>query len=250
MPAQGKYIYGIIEDRRPRRFGFPGVGGAPVYTVDYRELAAIVSDIDDNEIDPTRRNVHAHTVVQDELLRDCTLLPTGFGMVASNEDEVRKLLEKNYEGLVDELRRLAGTIEVELKVFWDQEAMVKELQGGSEELTRLKARISAASSPAEAQSLLIKAGMEVERIALSWKTKYAERVYDILKRASLDARLNKLAGVKNILNASFLIEKGKESEFQKEVHKLDSGYKGKVNFKYVGPLPPYSFVNAKLEPAK
>jgi hypothetical protein len=207
----------------------------------------MVSDTGLEEIDPTRKNVHAHTVIQDELLKSYTLLPMGFGMIANSKDDVLMLLEKNYQGLINELKRLAGKVEVELKVFWDQEAMVKEIQGGHEELTRLKAKINAAPSPIEAQRLLVEAGKLVERIALDWKAKYADRVYSILKGLSIDARLNNPLGVKNILNASFLIEKTKEADFQKEVYKLDSQYQGKVNFKYMGPLAPYNFISVKLE---
>ncbi len=248
MPLERKYIYGIIQESEPRRFGFSGVGDAEVYTIKHQEVAAVVSDTGLEEIDPTRKNVRAHTVVQDELLKNYTLLPMGFGMIAASKGDVFKLLEKNYQGLLNELERLDGKVEVELKVFWDQEAMIKELQSGSEELTRLRAKIKNAPSPVEAQRLLIEAGQVVERIALDWKAKYADRVYSILKGLSLDARLNNLLGVKNLLNASFLIEKAKESDFQKEVYKLDSQYQGKVNFKYVGPLAPYNFVNLKLEP--
>jgi len=230
------------------RFRFSGVGDAEVYTVNHQKLAAVVSDTAFEEIDPTRKNVRAHTVVQDELLKNCTILPMGFGMIANSKDDVLKLLEKNYQGLMDDLNRLGGKVEVELKVFWDQEAMIKELQGGSEELSRRKAKINDASSPIEAQRLLVEAGKLVERIALDWKTKYADRVYTSLKRLSIDARLNNPLGVKNILNASFLVESARESDFQKEVFKLDSQYQDKVNFKYVGPLAPYNFVNVKLEP--
>jgi hypothetical protein len=245
---QGKYIYGIIEEPQSRRYSFPGIEDAEVYTLNYQELAAIVSDTELQEIDPTRRNVHAHTVAQDELLRDYTLLPMGFGMIASSEDGVRKLLEKNYQGLVREISRLAGKIEAELKVFWDQEAMTKQLQGESQELTKLQARIKAASSPVEARNLLLLAGMQVERVAFTWRDKYAQRVYDVLRRLSSDARLNNPLGIKNILNASFLIDRHQEGVFKEEVYRLDSEYQGKVNFKYVGPLPPYNFINLKLEP--
>ena len=248
MSLERKYIYGIIQEPEPRRFSFLGVGDAEVYTINYRELAAVVSDTALEEIDPTRKDVRAHTVVQDELLKNCSLLPMGFGMIADSKDDVLKLLEKNYQGLTRELVRLAGKVEVELKVYWDQEAMIKELQGGSEELTRLKAKINGASSPIEAQRLLIEAGKLVERIALDWKARYADRVYTVLKRLSIDAKLNSPLGVKNVLNASFLIERARESDFQKEVFKLDSQYQGKVNFKYVGPLAPYNFVNVNLEP--
>jgi len=247
MSLERKYIYGIIEEPDPMRFSFSGVGDAEVYTINHRELAAVVSDTALEEIDPTRKDVRAHTVVQDELLKNCSLLPMGFGMIADSKDDVLKLLEKNYQGFSRELVRLAGKVEVELKVYWDQEAMIKELQGGSEELTRLKAKINGAASPIETQRLLVEVGKLVERIALDWKARYADRVYTVLKGLSIDARLNNPLGVKNVLNASFLIGRARESDFQKEVFKLDSQYQGKVNFKYVGPLAPYNFVNVNLE---
>jgi len=230
------------------KFSFLGVGDTEVYTINHRELAAVVSDTVLEEIDPTRKDVRAHTVVQDELLKNCSLLPMGFGMITDSKDDVLKLLEKNYQELSRELVRLAGKVEVELKVYWDQEAMIKELQGGSEDLTRLKAKINGAASPIEAQRLLVEAGKLVERITLDWKARYADRVYNDLKGLSIDARLNNPLGVKNVLNASFLIGRARESDFQKEVFKLDSQYQGKVNFKYVGPLAPYNFVNVNLEP--
>jgi len=250
MAPGSRYIYGIVAEPQLRRFGFPGVGDAEVYTINHDGIAAIVSDTQLQEIDPTRKNVHTHTVVQDELLKEYTLLPMGFGMIAASEDGVRRLLEKNYEGLVGELNRLAGKIEVELKVFWDQEAIIKELQGESQELTKIKAKINATSSPIEAQNLLVKAGELVERIAMEWKARYAEQVCAILGQLALDTQLNNPVGIKNLLNASFLIDRSRESQFKEEVYRLDSELQGKIDFKYVGPLPPYNFVNLKLESVK
>jgi hypothetical protein len=250
MPPQAKYIYGIIGEFQPRTFDFCGVENAVVYTIIHQELAVVVSDTEPKEIDPTRKNVLAHTVVQDKLLKEFDILPMGFGIIAGSADEVRRLLEKNYQRFVSELKRLSGKIEAELKVFWDPEAMLKELQGKNHELARVKAKINGASSPAEAQRLLLEAGMQVERFAQIWKIKYAEQIYAVLSTLSFDARLNNPLGVKNILNASFLIEKSRESEFQQAVCRLDSEYQGKINFKYVGPLPPYNFISLKLEPVK
>jgi hypothetical protein len=250
MSGQGKYIYGIVEEPEIRRFGFTGVGEANVYTINHQRMAAIVSDIEFSEIDPTRKNVHAHTVVQDELLKEYTLLPMGFGMVAASEDEVRGLLEKNYQGLINELNRLADMIEVELKLYWDQETVIKELQGENQELSRLKAKVNAASSPIEVRNLLVEAGKLVESIVHDWKTRYAEMVYAVLKELSNQAKMNNPVGLKNLLNASFLIDKSRESEFKEQVYMLDSKFQGKVNFKYVGPMPPYNFVDLRLEPVK
>ena len=90
----------------------------------------------------------------------------------------------------------------------------------------------------------------MECIVRNWKTKYAELVYAILKDLSYEAKVNKSMGIQNLLNASFLIEKSREGEFKEQVYKLDSEFQGKVNFKYVGPLPPYDFVDLRLEPVK
>ena len=249
MSPQREYIYGIVEEPQLRRFSFPGVGEADVYTINHQRIAAIVSDIEFSEVDPTRKNVQAHTVVQDELLKEYTLLPMGFGMVAS-EDEVRRLLEKNYEGLTNELNRLADMIEVELKLYWDQETIIKEIQGENQELSRLKTKINTSSSPAEIRNLMIEAGRLVENIVLDWKTRYAEMVYTVLQELSCEAKMNNPVGLKNLLNASFLIEKSRENHFKEQVYKLDAKFQGKVNFKYVGPMPPYNFVDLRLEPVK
>lgn len=250
MPGQSKYIYGIVEEPQPRRFSFTGVGKADVYTINYQRIAAIISDTGFSEIDPTRTNVQAHTVVQDELLKEYTLLPMGFGMVAASDDEVQGLLEKNYEGLTSELNRLANMLEIELKIYWDQETIIKEIQGENRELSRLKAKIKAASSPGEIRNLMIEAGRLVENIVLDWKTRYAEEVYAALQELSCEAKMNNPVGLKNLLNASFLVEKSREREFKEQVYKMDTEFQGKVNFKYVGPMPPYNFVDLRLEPVK
>jgi hypothetical protein len=250
MYSQGEYIYGIVEEPDFRRFSFSGVGEADVYTINHESIAAVVSEAELSEIDPTRKNVQSHTVVQEELLKEYCLLPMSFGMVAASEGEVRRLLENNYEGLLGELQRLAGKIEVELKVYWDQETVIKEIQGESQELSRLQEKVNAASSPVEVRNLLIEAGKLVESIVQDWRTRYAELVYAILQELSFEAKVNNPVGIKNLLNASFLIEKSRESAFKEQVYKLDARFQDRMNFKYVGPLPPYNFVNLKLEPVK
>jgi hypothetical protein len=97
---------------------------------------------------------------------------------------------------------------------------------------------------------MIEAGKLVDNIVLDWKTRYAEMVYTVLQELSYEAKMNNPVGLKNLLNASFLIEKSRESEFKGQVFKLDAKFQGKVNFKYVGPMPPYNFVDLRLEPVK
>ncbi len=239
-----KYLYGIIEEPQFKTFEFRGLEGAAVYTINSRDLAAVVSDIELSEIDPTRKNVLAHTMVQDGIIKKYTFIPMGFGIVATDESQVRNLLEKNYLGLVSELKKLSGKIEVEIKIFWDDKALMSENQ---QLINKVQSRVKAASSAVEAQRLLTEAGMQVEKIVLAWKAKYVDQIYSSLKKLAIDSRLNNCSGVKMLLNASFLIDRKIESEFVEQVRNLDAKYQGNFNFKYIGPLSPYNFVSIKLE---
>ncbi len=242
----GKYVYGIIEEAETRHFPLSGIGEAEVYTINHRGIAAVVSDTSMVCIDPARKHVLAHTVVQDRLLRDYTLLPAGFGLIAGSEDEVRFLLERNRLSLLGELRRLAGKVEFGLRCAWDREAVLGQLETANGELSRIKARLKAALSPRDSEPLLMEAGKLVERVAAAWRDRYAGDIFQRLKAFAADARSGAPAGVTSLLNASFLIERAGESRFLEEVYRLDDSFQGKINFKCVGPLPPYSFVNAEM----
>ena len=239
-----KYVYGIIEEQEIKNFDFFGIEGAPIYTINCRQLAGVVIDVEIPEIDPTRRNVLAHTLAQDNILKRYTLVPMGFGMVAANETAVFNLLEKNHVGLTAELRRLAGKIEAELKVFWDDNALTVE---NRQLIEKVQAKVKASSSAVETQRILSEAGMQVEKVVISWKGQYADRIYAALRKLAVDSRLNDCSGVKMLLNASFLIERQNELAFLEQIRNLDAEFQGNINCKYIGPLSPYNFVSLKLE---
>ena len=41
----GRYLYGIIETERRESFGNVGLGNSEVYTIQYEDIGAVVSDI-------------------------------------------------------------------------------------------------------------------------------------------------------------------------------------------------------------
>src|SRR5581483_7739025 len=67
VASRGKYVYCIIEATDPLKFGPIGIGAEPseVYTVHYRDLAAVVSDAPLEVLDSTRENVLAHERVNE-----------------------------------------------------------------------------------------------------------------------------------------------------------------------------------------
>ena len=48
------------------------------------------------------------------------------------------------------------------------------------------------------------------------------------------------------MNASFLVGKGREKEFDNVMEEISEAYKERMRFLYAGPLPPYNFVNVTI----
>lgn len=240
------YVYGIIEESCLKYFDVTGVKNKEVYTVYFQELAAAVSQIKEEEIDPTRKNLLAHTSVQEFLLQEYTFLPMSFGVIVSSIDRIKKLLEDNYLSFKRELERLSEKVEVEIKVHWNKEAVKKELES-NQQYIKLSNKIAEVSSALEKQNLLIETGKLVEEVVLGWQDKISYDIFYNLKSLSVTACMNKSKEITNILDASFLIEKNKENEFREKLFTLDTKYQNKIDIKYIGPLPPYNFLQVELK---
>ena len=50
-----------------------------------------------------------------------------------------------------------------------------------------------------------------------------------------------------LLNAAFLVDRSQEPAFDARVHGLAQAQAGRLIFQYVGPLPPYNFVDIELQ---
>jgi hypothetical protein len=50
------------------------------------------------------------------------------------------------------------------------------------------------------------------------------------------------------MNAAFLVDKGREKEFDNIMDDLSDEYAEKIRFMYAGPLPPYNFINITIYP--
>ncbi|HEX9492896.1 MAG TPA: GvpL/GvpF family gas vesicle protein, partial [Thermoanaerobaculia bacterium] len=145
---QGKYVYCIIKTDVPREFGSVGIGGRGdrVYTVHYKEFAAVVSNCPLIVFDPTRENALAHEHVNELVMKDFTVLPMSFGTVFRTENDIKEFLKGTYDALSDVLQKMDGKIEFGLKVNWDKDQVIKDIENENEEIRRLKEEISSNTS--------------------------------------------------------------------------------------------------------
>jgi hypothetical protein len=142
-PDGGKYVYCIIRSDRQREFGAIGIGGGQrVYTVAFHDLAAVVSDTPIVIYDPTRENVLAHEFVNETVMKEHTVIPMSFGTVFRSEDDVSELLRSTYQAFSDVLEKMQDKIEFGLKVLWDREKVIANIERENDEIRRLKDEIS------------------------------------------------------------------------------------------------------------
>src|SRR4029434_3101437 len=128
----------------PLRFGPIGIGAEPsdVYTVHFKNLAAVVSDAPLEVLDSTRENVLAHERVNETVMREHTVIPMSFGTVFKTSEDIVELLRSAYDAFREVLGKLRDKGEFGVKVLWEPEAVIRELEAQDDNLSRLRQEIS------------------------------------------------------------------------------------------------------------
>jgi hypothetical protein len=247
LPDDGKYVYCIIRSDRQLDFGAIGIGGGQrVATVAYRDLAAVVSNTPIVIYDPTRENVLAHEFVNETVMRDHTVIPMSFGTVFRSEEDVTELLRSTYQAFSDVLDKMRDKIEFGLKILWDRDRVVANLERENDEIRRLKDEISRHTS-SSTYFARMQLGRLIESALEEMSARYVADIHEALKPVAVASRSNKPIGDRMILNAAFLVDRAQEQKFDERVKETSRRYEELLTFKYSGPWPPYNFVNIKLK---
>jgi hypothetical protein len=244
--SRGKYVYCIIEATDVLRFGAIGLGTDPsdVYTVHYKHLAAVVSDAPREVLDSTRENVLAHERVNEIVMRDHTVIPMSFGTIFKTREDIVELLRSAAEAFADVLNKMQNKLEFGLKVLWDRDQAIREVEADDEDISRLKKEISGQKGPTYFARMQY--GRLVDSALQQRSERYVADILDELRDVSVASRINKPIGDKMIMNAAFLISRDQENAFDAKVKSIAGRFE-RLTFKYTGPWPPYNFVNIRLK---
>jgi hypothetical protein len=246
VASRGKYVYCIVEAADQLRFGPIGIGAEPseVYTVHYRNLAAVVSDAPLEVLDSTRENVLAHERVNETVMREHTVIPMSFGTIFKTREDIVELLRSAAEAFGDVLNKMQNKLEFGLKVLWDRDQAIRELENDDEDIGRLKLEISSQNGPTYFARMQY--GRLVDAALQARSERYVAEILNELRDVSVASRINKPIGEKVIMNAAFLISRDREAAFDARVKAVASRF-DRLTFKYTGPWPPYNFVNIRLK---
>jgi hypothetical protein len=237
-----RYVYCVIPSKSKQNFGAIGIKGEEVYTINYKGMAAVVSNATENRYEVLDEGITHQKVVEVVKSKFC-LVPMAFGQVSTDAD-VKTFLSKSYYRLKGILDKLDGKDELGLKVTWKMDAILREIVASNDRIRILNKQISSKPKDSTYQ-LRIELGKMVAAELERRGKQITSEIHKRLSPISVDSKENKPLSDEMILNAAFLVECAREDEFDAMVNTIEDEYGEKVNMKYVI-SPPYNFVNLRL----
>jgi len=248
---KGKYIYGIMDTAEEKGYPIKGIGnnGNMVQSLAYKDTTALVSDTSTQEFPISRENTLIHMKVIENFMEEHTVLPVKFGTVAIGnnslgpEERIKKeILEARYSEIKELLNWLKNKVELGLKAIWkNMDRIFQEIITENIEIQLLKQKISS-KGVNQSYNERIKLGTMVKNGLDKKRTAEGKRIIRALNGLYYDLRFNKTFGDKMLINSSFLVKKDNMENFDKKIKELASANKEKMQFSYIGPVPPYNFV--------
>jgi hypothetical protein len=234
------YWYAIVTAPKggtlvPGRWG-DGLHGRPLHAVYEEGLAAIVSDWEGMPVGRSAEGVDASLVLQHEhvieaIMAEVPLLPMRFGTVLAGDNPIRAVLAERYITFTGDLTRLAGCVEMGLRVLWSGPPAVPAVEP-----------VTAGLSPGAKYLRQRLAVDQQQRIARSHGQALAETLDRTLRPLVADARTSILQTERMLLSAAYLVPRGRVAEFVAGVEAL-RGQHAPLAFLCTGPWPPYNFVS-------
>ena len=230
-----------------------GIGerGDKARTVAFDGVGMVVSRsprISFGELPPeqTLRHLAAHQQVIEQAMKRSTVVPVKFGTYADDEADVLRILRDNHNALEGALQSFAGTIELDVVVTWPDLSPVLQEVAREAPVRELKAQ-TAALPPDQAFQSKLKLGELVKQRLDARRDDIAEEILPALRDLARDVSVNDRKDDSMILNVALLLDQSAEGTLDARVNQLDGRFDGALNFRCVGPLPPYSFGTAEVK---
>jgi Gas vesicle synthesis protein GvpL/GvpF len=226
------YVHGVLAAAEPL-----GETGA-ARRIAHRDLAALVTDVSSPKATEALRT---HWRVLEAAGATATVLPVRFGTAMADERAVVDgFLAPGYDGLAGALAELAGKVQLTVKGFYDEEALMRGVIEGSPAIARLQARVKAMPEAASYYERIRLGEMVAGEVGRA-RERDSARVLDRLAPLAVSVSQEGAGSVDTAVNVAFLVERARVDEFSEAVAALGKELRGRMRLRYVGPLPPYSF---------
>lgn len=249
-PATTLYVYAIGFAGQLRQLGeehqLAGLNDAPARTIEHGDLCAVVSENPHGYQDLKREHLLAHQRVLEGLIEIGDILPVSYGTVATgDEDVVQHFLEPNASDLLANLNDIQGRIELNLRVFWNQDRLFQEIADEFDDIRMLRDRIAGTPESASYYDQ-IRLG-ELTAQAIGYKSEQErDAILQELAPLAVELQLGELTSETMVVNVACLVDRDREPAFDEAIQRIARSQGERLQFRYVGPLPPASFVSVRM----
>lgn len=246
-----RYVYGIIHAQDVKDFDVEGLGtdGPRPQSFPLGDgLAMVTTPYSGGVLRPSRRNMLTHTRVLEHVMEAHDVLPMRFGTVLPAADEGEAILRANKAQFMDAFEKVAGCRELSLKISWIGDVAFQEVMAADDRLRAMRDDL-ALRDPKRSHYERIEFGKQVEAAVAEKRAKEAKELRMRLQHLCSDFADAPVNDDVMIANFSMLVTAEQEAQVDNAVNLLDDVHGERLTFRYVGPMPPFSFVELQLEPA-
>lgn len=236
-----RYVYAVGRALDPAGLaGLVGIDGAEVHRIAHRDLVAVVSAAPSDEaalrarlerLDELAAAAQTHHAVVAAVATQTVVVPFRLATIYRDEHRVRELLHHRYEEFKALLDRLAGTVEVGVKLYVEDRSPARATPStsGRAYLQQLSQRHRRRDEEWQ------HAAAAVERV----DTTLGAHALDHRRHRPQSAQLSGAAG-HNVLNAAYLVPTRRVTEFTELAQRLATD-EPTLRVEVTGPWAPYSF---------
>lgn len=225
------YVYGARRAEDPD-VGGPGVDAADVRTLRCGRVGALFTEL--AEAPAARRAaVQAHGDVLARALESGPVLPYQFGHLVPDEGQLESHLRADGQALRRTLDRLAGRVQLLLRIRQDQQELIRKVLETDPRLRRLRERTRSADIAGR-----IEFGEQVAEAVESLRAEEAVRLVEHVPGRAAPPIIERLDD--EWLRVGLLVEAGEAARCREELERIGGSWQIQVS----GPLPPYQFVSA------
>ncbi len=240
------YVYAVIAGARGQTYGNFGIDGSNVYCIPAGRVAAVVSHVGAGRVRPERSHLAAHQEVLKKLMAETTPLPMSFGIIADGPEAVRKMLLRNQQALLEQLHRVAGKVEMGLRVTWDVPNIFEYFVNTHPELRRARDRLL--GGPREpTQDDKIEVGRMFDRLLNEDREAHVDRVEEILSRYGTEIKPLKCRNERDVMSLACLVAREATPRFEAGIFEVAKHFDNNFALDYNGPWAPHNFVEVDLE---
>jgi hypothetical protein len=274
MSKTGKYVYGVINSSTKEFFELDEIASFEdiyplgntteaadsgrisnqAYTISFQDIAAVVKDseiVDYSHMpkDTLGRLLVSHQQLIEKVMTRHSIIPMRLGTFAGSDEEVRQILSKGYRTIKDIFERAKDSIEIDLvATLNDLKSFLQEVPE-EEEIKQLKQSLLNKGGGVTIDDQM-RVGVLVKRYLDKKKAEYADKIQNALSGIAQNFKAHDLMDDTMVLNTAFLMDKNKQKDFEQKLDEINNEFEEKLNFRCVGPLPPYSFYTLEVKKAQ